>query len=230
MITIVGAGGVGQPALMGLARAGIRAVRVVDDDHVDVSNLHRQILFREEQVGMHKLDALVSACQDEFPMLRVDVRKARVRPDTGPQALEGASLIIDASDNFPTRFLLSDLARSIGVPIVHAAAVRWVATVLAVAPEGAPCYRCVFEDVPDGPAPDCATAGVAGPVCGVAGGLAAEAALAVMAAGSTSGKVFAATSAGPSSSPFGSLVTFDGRRDEIRRHRFSSRKECGCAA
>src|SRR6185295_13146508 len=118
---------------------------------------------------------------------------------------------IDATDNFASRFLLADACALAGVPVVHAAAVRWSATVMAVAPRGRPCYRCLFEDLPEGDAPDCATAGVVGPVCGVAGALAADRALRVLAG---------------DASVYGSIATFDGLRDALRSVPVRARRGC----
>src|SRR5439155_1305146 len=109
-----------------------------------------------------------------------------------------ARVVVDATDNFASRFLIADACALAGVPVVHAAAIRWNATVLAVAASGKPCYRCVFEDLPKGANLDCATGGIVGPVCGVAGAVAADRALATL-----RGKM----------SHFGAIVTFDGRRD-----------------
>src|SRR6185295_20385551 len=104
------------------------------------------------------------------------------------------------TDNFASRFLLADACRLARVPVVHAAAIRWIGTVVSSGPDGAPCYRCLFEDLP-GSAPDCATAGIVGPVCGVIGGIAAEMAL---------------RAATGDRELFGTIATFDGLRDELR--------------
>lgn len=211
-VLLVGAGGIGAPAALALAEAGAAlALAVVDDDRVELSNLHRQILFRDEDVGRPKLEAFASAIKRRAPAIAIETIPGRVRPDTAARMLHGASVVIDATDNFATRFLLADACALAGVPVVHAAAVRWRATVMAVAAAGRPCYRCLFEDLPEGGAPDCATAGVAGPVCGVAGALAADCALRIL-----DGDI----------SIFGRVVTFDGRRDRLREVRVAPRPGC----
>ncbi|APR81368.1 Sulfur carrier protein adenylyltransferase ThiF [Minicystis rosea] len=210
-IVIVGAGGIGAPAGIALCAAGVRALRVADDDRVERSNLHRQILFAEGDVGKPKLDAFAASIAHRFPGTVVEPHRGRALPTTAAALVAEASVVIDATDNFATRFLLADACAIAGVPVVHAAAVRWTATVMAVAPGGRPCYRCLFEDIPTGDAPDCASAGVAGPVCGVAGALAADRALRILAG---------------DASAFGAVVTFDGLRDVLRSVPVRARPGC----
>jgi molybdopterin/thiamine biosynthesis adenylyltransferase len=210
-IVLIGAGGIGAPAAIALAAAGAGPIVVADDDRVEISNLHRQILFGDADVGRPKLEAFADALARRFPGVRVEPRPGRARPDTALGLVRGARVVIDATDNFPTRFLLADACAIAGVPVVHAAAVRWSATVMAARPEGAPCYRCLFEDLPEGDAPDCATAGVVGPVCGVAGAIAADRALRAIAG---------------DASAFGHVVTFDGRRDHLRAVPVRPREGC----
>jgi len=196
-VLLVGAGGIGAPAAIALAAAGVRRIEVADDDRVELSNLHRQILFADADVGRPKLDAFADALKKRAPDLEVVLHRTRMLPDTARDLLRAPCVVLDATDNFATRFLIADAARIVGRPVVHAAAVRWQATVMASAPEGRPCYRCLFEDLPQGPAPDCATAGVIGPVC-VKG----------------------------DSSAFGAITTYDGRRDILRRVPVHARAAC----
>lgn len=211
-VVLIGAGGIGAPAAIALAGAGsIDRITVVDDDLVDRSNLHRQILFEDGDVGAPKLDAFARALAARAPSMRVDRVHGRALPDTARAIVRGAGVVIDATDNFSSRFLIADACALEGVPVVHAAAVRWTATVMAVAPRGAPCYRCLFEDLPQGAAPDCATAGVVGPVCGVAGAVAADRAIRALAG---------------DASVFGSIVTFDGERDALREVAVRARNTC----
>jgi molybdopterin/thiamine biosynthesis adenylyltransferase len=210
-ILLVGAGGIGAPAAMALAAAGAPAIRVADDDRVELSNLHRQILFTEDDVGKPKLDAFAAALARRAPQTSIELYRGRALPGTVTTLVEAASVVVDCTDNFATRFLLADACALARVPVVHAAAVRWTATVLAVAAGGRPCYRCLFEDLPGPGAPDCATAGVVGPLCGVSGALAADRALRVLAG---------------DASAFGEVVTFDGRRDRLRVVPVRARPAC----
>ncbi|NUP09366.1 MAG: HesA/MoeB/ThiF family protein [Polyangiaceae bacterium] len=216
-VLLVGAGGIGSPAALVLAQAYATGtcppfeIVAADDDVVERSNLHRQILFSDRDVGTDKLDALVRAVADRAPGLRVVPYRGRLLPDTAIDLVRDVDVVLDATDNFASRFLGADAANIVGRPIVHSASVRWHATVLASAAGGRPCYRCLFEDLPEGPAPDCATAGVVGPVCGVAGALAAELTLRIL-RGDESG--------------FGWVYTYDGRRDSLRRVPLRARATC----
>ncbi|MEQ9324899.1 MAG: ThiF family adenylyltransferase, partial [Polyangiaceae bacterium] len=146
-----------------------------------------------------------------FEGMKVERVTARAHPGNVVDLLADAAVVLDATDNFATRFLLADAAHLVGVPIVHAAAVRWRATVMASPGSGRPCYRCLFEDIPEGVAIDCATAGVAGPVCGVAGALGADRALRILAG---------------DDSAFGHVVSFDGTRDRLRQVVVAPRDDC----
>ena len=210
-VVIIGAGGIGAPLAIALVAGGVRRITVVDDDTVDVSNLHRQILFTAADVGRSKLDAFAEAVAGRASGVVVTRVPGRALPSTVASIVAGAAVVVDATDNFASRFLLADACALAGVPVVHAAAVRWQATVLAVSAAGRPCYRCLFEDVPQGDAPDCATAGVVGPVCGVAGAVAADRALRILAG---------------DASAHGHIVTYDGLRDTLRSVPVPARPGC----
>ncbi|KYF93695.1 hypothetical protein BE18_31845 [Sorangium cellulosum] len=210
-VLLVGAGGIAAPAALALAAGGVREIRVADDDEVEITNLHRQILFDADDVGRPKLDAFAEALRRRHPTLRVDRRYGRFTPSAAAALMPGVSVVVDATDNFASRFLIADVCRLTRTPVVHAAAIRWRATVMAVAAEGRPCYRCLFEDLPTGNAPDCATAGVAGPVCGVAGAIAADRALAILAG---------------DASVYGRIATYDGLSDTLRSVPVAARPAC----
>lgn len=211
-VVLIGAGGIGAPLGIALAASQrVRSLVVVDDDRVELSNLHRQILFRDEDVGRPKLEAFAGALERRAPEMRVELRPGRALPDTVISIVAGAAVVLDATDNFASRFLIADACALAAVAVVHAAAVKWRATVLAVAPGGRPCYRCLFEDIPAEGAPDCATAGVVGPVCGVAGALAADRALRILS---------------NDTSVYGSIATYDGLRDALRAVPVRPRASC----
>ena len=210
-ILVVGAGGIGNPAALALAAAGAGFVRVVDDDFVEGPNLHRQVLFDEGDVGRPKAVALADAIGRRYPAVRVEPVLARALPEHVLELVRDVDVIVDGTDNFASRFLLADAAFLARRPVVHGAAVRWEGTCFVSGPRGRPCYRCLFEDLPEGPAPDCAGAGVVGPVCGVIGGVAADAALR-LAAGESGLE--------------GTVVSLDGRRGELRRIVVRGRPSC----
>ena len=210
-VLLIGAGGVGAPAAWALARAGIGELRVLDDDVIEPSNLHRQILFDEGDVGTPKTLAMARALTALAPSCRVVAIEGRATPDTILGHLDGVDVVIDGTDRFAVRFLVADACHLAGKLVVHAAAVRWRGTVLSSAPTGRPCYRCLFEDLPEGAAPDCATAGVVGPVCGVVGGLAADVVLRALSG---------------DASAVGTVSTIDGLSGRLRSTRIPPRRDC----
>lgn len=208
-IAILGVGGLGAPAALALAHAGVGKLILIDDDEVDRSNLHRQILFRDADVGRPKLQATADALARRGLSTKTELREGRLDP-MHTELLAGADVIVECSDNFATKFLSADAARLRRVPIVHGAAIRWIGTALAVGPEGGPCYRCLFEDIPPGAQAGCDIAGVVGPVCGVIGALQAHLALQAL----------------EGDAAFGTLATLDGLRDELRVRRIRARADC----
>jgi len=209
-ILLVGTGGVGAPCALALAEAGVGTLVLADEDRVEMANLHRQLLFDENDIGQSKLDAAKRALERRRPDLSVELFRGRALPATAYDLARNVDAVVDATDNFASRFLLADACRLAEKPVVHAAAIRWIGTVVSTGPRGAPCYRCLFEDLPE-TAPDCATAGIVGPVCGVVGGIAAEMVLAAaLGDARLSGRV----------------ATFDGRTDELRLLPVSPRDDC----
>lgn len=210
-IVVIGAGGIGAPLAWTLGEAGGVSLTLVDADTVELGNLHRQLLFEEDDIGRLKTEALRARLAERFPSLDVSCVNGRALPDSVAGIVRDARVVVDATDNFASRFLLADACHLARVPIVHAAAVRWQATVIAVPTEGRPCYRCLFEDLPSGALPDCATAGVVGPVCGVAGALAADRALRILAG---------------DRSALGAIATYDGLQDRLREVPVRARRDC----
>lgn len=209
-VLVVGAGGLGCPAAMVLARAGVGTIGLADDDAVDVTNLHRQILFGDEDVGVHKVEAAHRALVKIAPQLKIEGFASRLLPHNAVALVAGYDVVLEGSDNFATKFLAADACGIAGVPIVHGAAIRWHGTALAVGGSGLPCYRCLFEDLPEGDGPNCAEAGVIGPMVGVIGALMADLALGILDGRDVTG----------------TLVTFDGKTDACRRRKISPRADC----
>lgn len=211
-VLIVGLGGLGSPVAAILSRVPDVELWLCDDDVVDVTNLHRQILYRDADVGTDKLEAAVKSLilRGADPS-RLVPQRTRLLPDNARQLISEVDVVLEGSDNFATKFLAADAAHLVGRPIVHGASVRFVGTAWAVAAEGAPCYRCLFEDVPPGAQQGCTEAGVMGPVVGFCGALMADLALRVL-----SGDAGA----------FGSLYTYDGQTDRLRQVTATPRQDC----
>lgn len=166
-VSIIGAGALGGPCALYLAAAGVGRIELWDDDRVERSNLQRQIQFTESDVGAPKAEVLAARLRAMDPGLTVDVRAARFAPGAAPEG----KILIDASDNFPTRFALNRLAHETHRPLVHGAAAGWAGQVGVFASgvdAAAPCYQCwVPETPPDAEA--CDEVGVVGAVTGMTG-------------------------------------------------------------
>ena len=214
-VVVVGVGGLGSPAAIVLARAGVGTLVLCDDDEVAATNLHRQILFDAADVGQSKTAAAAHRLASwSEGGVTIEIGPGRFLPENATEVLRStrADLVIEGSDNFATKFLVADACALAQVPVVHAGAVRWHGTALAVAAHGQPCYRCLFEDLPRAgeEAPSCAEAGVIGPMVGVVAALQADLALALL-----DGRDVA-----------GTLVSFDGKTGERRRRRIAARPGC----
>jgi molybdopterin/thiamine biosynthesis adenylyltransferase len=175
---VIGAGGLGGPVLLGLAAAGVGRLLVLDGDAVESSNLARQALFCEADLGRRKAEAAATRLRRLFPAVAVEAVDGRFDEGNAAALLRDADVLVDGSDNFETRFLANDAAVRAGVPLVHGGVLRTTAQLLTVIPGVTACLRCLFEGPPPrGEVPDCAAAGVLGPLAGFAGALlAAEAA------------------------------------------------------
>lgn len=181
-VLLIGAGGLGSPVGALLAKSGIGRLDVLDDDVVELSNLHRQTLYDETQLGQPKAQAAAQQLRHiaraaGHAHTEVRAHAGRLRPNGALDLIREFDLVIEGSDNYPTKFLTADCCSLTRVPCVQAAAVRWVGWVLGSLPGRSACLRCVFEDIPAGPDRGCATAGVIGPVVGVMGALQAGVAL-----------------------------------------------------
>ena len=171
-VLVVGAGGLGSPALMYLAAAGVGVIGVVDDDLVDASNLQRQIIHTTQGVGTAKVLSAKAAMLALNPFVEVRAIKERLTAETAA-ILSDYDLILDGSDNFDTRYLVNRLAAKAGKPLISAAITQWEGQISVYDPaHGTPCYECVFPHRPaPGMVPTCAEAGVVAPLPGVIGSM-----------------------------------------------------------
>lgn len=175
-VVLVGMGGIGCPALQYLAAAGIGRLTLIDGDAVDLSNLQRQTLFAPDDIGQPKAEVAANWVRRFEPELEVKAEAQRITPDNAEMLLAGADVVLDGTDNFATRLLVSDTLTALRVPLVSAAIGRFqgqVGTFRGWLPD-APCYRCFVGDAFDAEDCDtCAEQGVLGAMVGLVGSLAA---------------------------------------------------------
>ncbi|AUX10638.1 molybdopterin-synthase adenylyltransferase [Halalkaliarchaeum desulfuricum] len=168
-VLVVGAGGLGSPAIQYLAAAGVGTIGIVDDDVVERSNLQRQIIHADDAVGDPKTESARRYVEALNPDVTVETHETRLDTDNAADLLSGYDVVVDASDNFRTRYIVNDVARLEGLPVAHGAIYKFEGQATTLVPDG-PCYRCLFPEAPDpGTVPDCATTGVLGALPGTVG-------------------------------------------------------------
>ena len=174
-VAVIGAGGIGSPVIQYLAAAGVGTLSVIDDDRVELSNLQRQTLFGDPDVGTAKAGAAAAAVARLNPGVVVDSRVERIGPGNAATLLDGADVVVDGCDNFATRLAVADAAMAARIPLVSAAVGQFEGQLAVYRPwePGKPCYRCLVGNDPDRPELSCAEAGVIGALTGVVGSLAA---------------------------------------------------------
>jgi molybdopterin/thiamine biosynthesis adenylyltransferase len=167
-ILMIGMGGLGAPASLYLAAAGVGGLVIVDPDQVELSNLQRQVLFTSSDQGRSKVDAGLRRLTDLNPHVETQALQLAVRPDNAVALIGGFDLVLDGTDDFATRLAVSDACVATGVPLVSGAIGRWTGQV-GVFP-GRPCYRCLVPEVPPD-AETCQAVGVIGALAGVVGSM-----------------------------------------------------------
>jgi adenylyltransferase/sulfurtransferase len=176
-VLVVGAGGLGTPAAVYLAAAGVGKIGLVDYDIVQSSNLHRQVLYTEEDLGKKKVEVARSRLQRINPHIKVETYDTRLDSTNALEVLRGYDIVIDGTDNFPTRYLVGDACVLLGKPDVYASVFRLDGQMIVFDKTG-PCYRCIYPDPPPSDAvASCAEAGVLGVLPGIMGSLQAAEAL-----------------------------------------------------
>ena len=219
---VIGAGGLGCPALLGLVEGGARSLSVVDDDQVDLSNLPRQVLYSTGDLGLAKVDAATYALRARCPEReRLELRTLRRRlvAEHGEEldallARERPDVVLECSDSPRLKFALNDACVRGGVPLVVGGVVRWSGQAMAVDPrlEDRACYRCLFEAPPPPElSPACASVGVFGPAAGALGHVMAQLALALLE---------------PARSPAGQFTHFDLKNFQVRQLSPKPRRDC----
>ena len=215
-VLVVGAGGLGSPALLYLAAAGVGTLGIVDDDDVDLSNLQRQIAHATDRVGTAKVESAKISLEAVNPEVRVVAHKTRLDASNVASLIRGYDLVLDGSDNFKTRYLLNDACYFARRPLVSAALLRFDGQVSTFKPylEGEhPCYRCLFAEAPPADlVPRCEEAGIFGAVAGVVGSLQAVEALKEL--------------LGLGDSLSGSLLIYDGLGANFRKIKIPRDPDC----
>jgi len=171
-VALIGAGGLGSPAGLYLAAAGVGTLTLIDDDRVERSNLQRQVLHADARVGMAKTESARVALRALNPSVRVQLHGERVRAANVEALLRDHDVVIDGADNFPTRYLLDAACRRLEIPLVYGAVHRFTGqvSVFDARRDDSPCYRCLFPEPPSAAeAPNCSEAGVLGVLPGVIG-------------------------------------------------------------
>lgn len=172
-VLIVGAGGLGSPAALYLAAAGVGTLGIADHDKVELHNLHRQLLHADAAVGSAKVDSAAATLERLNPSIRLIPHPEGVTPDNALALFRDYDVIVDGTDNFSVRYLNNDAACLAGKPLVHGSIFKFEGQVTVFDPaQGGPCYRCIFPEPPDsGSVPGCGEAGVIGALCGVIGSM-----------------------------------------------------------
>jgi molybdopterin-synthase adenylyltransferase len=212
-VAIVGAGGLGAPAALYLAAAGVGRLRLIDPDIVDLSNLQRQVLFATSDIGEAKVEAAARRLAELNPYVAVEPVRARLDGANARDLLAGCDLVLDGTDDFATRFAVNDAALALRVPLVSGAIGRWTGQVGVFA--GRPCYRCLVPDLPPD-AETCAAVGVVGALAGVIGSMMALEAIKLIA---IAGEPLTAR-----------LLIYDALSAETRTVRLAADPECPACA
>jgi adenylyltransferase/sulfurtransferase len=211
-VLVVGAGGLGSPASLYLAAAGIGTLGVIDHDRVELSNLQRQVLFATASVGSSKASAARDRLLALNPEIEVQAHDLELRADNAIRIVEQYDLVIDGSDRLATRYLVNDMCVLLRKPLVSAAIHRFEGQAMSYVPSQGPCYRCLFPRSAEGVAPNCAEAGVLGVLPGILGALQAAEALKLV--------------VGIGTALVGRLLTFDALAMSWHEFRFARRADC----
>ena len=211
-VLIIGAGGLGAPAAMYLAAAGVGTIGIADSDVVDLSNLQRQVIHTTEDIGLPKAESAAETMRAINPNVNVKTYNELICSENILGIIEDYDFILDGTDNFPAKFLINDACVMADKPFTHAGILRFTGQIMTVIPHESPCYRCVFENPPKkGEVPTCREAGVIGAMAGVVGSLQALEAVKYI------------TGAGELLT--GKMLTFDALTMNFRTVPFSKRRE-----
>ncbi len=171
-VLLIGAGGLGAPAALYLAAAGVGTIGLIDPDVVDLSNLHRQVIHHTDDLGRPKVESARAKIEALNPDVRVLTYHEALSADNAADLFGAFDCILDGTDNFPAKFLINDAAYFAKKPLIHGGILRFEGQMFTIVPGQSACYRCIFpEPPPSGLVPTCQEAGVIGPLAGVIGTL-----------------------------------------------------------
>ncbi|MCE9499702.1 MAG: HesA/MoeB/ThiF family protein [Leptospira sp.] len=213
-ITVIGAGGLGSPALFYLAAAGIGEIRIVDSDTLDITNLQRQIVHTTESINAEKTGSAITTLKKLNPHVQFKAYQERLNSDNINSILENSSLVMEGSDNFETKFLVNDACYFMKIPLIIGGILRFEGQVIGIRPDTDACYRCTFNSPPPPESvPSCADAGVIGSVAGIIGSIQATEAIKYLIGLEETGL-------------FGKILTLDAKTMNFRN--ISTRKNTDC--
>ena len=213
-VLVIGAGGLGSPVLLYLAAAGVGTIGVIDDDVVDNSNLQRQVIHRDEDIGMPKVQSAQAAMLAQNPSVTVRPYQRRLTEEIAEALFAEYDVILDGTDNFATRYLANRIAVQAGKPLISGALSQWEGQLSVFDPaHGTPCYLCIFPEAPAPElAPSCAEAGVLGPLPGVLGSMMAVEAIKLVTGAGTPLR--------------GEMLIYDALYGESRKFTLKPRADC----
>jgi molybdopterin/thiamine biosynthesis adenylyltransferase/rhodanese-related sulfurtransferase len=216
-VLLIGAGGLGSPAALYLAAAGVGTLGIIDMDVVDASNLQRQILHNMDRVGERKVDSAKKTLTAINPDVNVATYDVRLGADNILEIFSGYDLVVDGTDNFPTRYLVNDASLKLDIPVVHGSIFRFEGQASVYLPHEGPCYRCqVPEPPPADLAPSCAEAGVLGVLPGIIGSIQAMEAIKLL--------------LGIGETLVGRLLAYDALEESFRTFRVNRDPECAACS
>jgi len=213
-VLVIGAGGLGSPALMYLAAAGVGTIGVIDDDTVDNSNLQRQVIHKDADIGLPKVQSAMAALKAQNPHVVVRPYHRRLTDGIARDLFADYDIILDGTDNFESRYLSNRVSAILGKPLISGALAQWEGQISVFDPaNGTPCYQCIFAEAPAPDlAPSCAEVGVMGPLPGVIGAMMAGEAIKMI------------TGAGQ---PLrGEMLIYDALYSDARKIRLKRRDDC----
>ncbi len=216
-VLIIGAGGLGSPAALYLAAAGVGTIGIADGDEVELSNLQRQILHFTPDIGASKVSSARKKMTALNPNVMVVSHQTSVNGENIEEIIKGYDFVVDATDNFPSRFLINDTCVRLGIPYSHGGVLRFFGQTITVLPHSSPCYRCIFpEPPPDEVASACCRDGILGVAPGVIGSIQATEAIKYL--------------TGIGEMLTGRLLTFDALRMRFREVPVSKNPRCPACA